>query len=131
MANKYELVKTIKYLNDFADKYDENSDNPAWVEFHSAILADRAKQSRKIVDYLEELYKHEDNTSIWYLDPDGMDWNLPAWKCEKCGCRNSNLPSNIKYPMHWSGSKYCPNCGARIVGYRNERGGEIISYDGK
>ena len=53
----------------------------------------------------------------WHYNPDGMDWGLGAWECSLCGCRNDNLPmdENIK-PLRWAGSKYCPNCGAKMKG---------------
>ena len=53
----------------------------------------------------------------WHYNPDGMDWGLGAWQCSLCGCRNDNLPmdKNIK-PLRWAGSKYCPNCGAKMKG---------------
>ena len=52
----------------------------------------------------------------WVYDPDDMDWNLGAWKCSKCHCRNDNLPGNLPKtnPYRWAGSKYCPNCGAKM-----------------
>lgn len=54
----------------------------------------------------------------WILDPDGMDWNIPAWVCSICGCRNDNLPvmKNVapESIMRFSGSKFCPNCGAKM-----------------
>ena len=52
----------------------------------------------------------------WVYDPDGMDWNLGAWKCSKCHCRNDNLPGILPKtnPYRWAGSKYCPNCGAKM-----------------
>lgn len=52
----------------------------------------------------------------WVLDPDGMDWNIPAWCCSVCGCRNDNIPPNLEKtnPLRWSGSKFCPNCGAKM-----------------
>jgi hypothetical protein len=53
----------------------------------------------------------------WHYNPDGMDWGLGAWQCSLCGCRNDNLPmdKNIK-PLRWAGSKYCPNCEAKMKG---------------
>lgn len=54
----------------------------------------------------------------WILDPDGMDWNLPAWRCSLCGCKNNNIGVVAKgeglgqNPLMWAGSKYCPNCGS-------------------
>ena len=52
----------------------------------------------------------------WVFDPDGMDWNLPAWKCSECHCKNDNIPPNLERtnPLRWSGSKFCPNCGAKM-----------------
>ena len=52
----------------------------------------------------------------WVLDPDGMDWNIPAWKCSECHCKNDNIPPNLEKtnPLRWSGSKFCPNCGAKM-----------------
>lgn len=53
----------------------------------------------------------------WIYNPNGMDFNLGAWECSVCTQRNNNLPCsrNIS-PYICVGSKYCPNCGARICG---------------
>ena len=51
----------------------------------------------------------------WFWNPNGMDWGLGAWECSECACRNNNLPMNSKMnPLMFSGSKYCPNCGAKM-----------------
>lgn len=49
----------------------------------------------------------------WYYDPNGMDWGLGAWLCSKCHTKNDNLggSKNIN-PYMFSGSKFCPQCGA-------------------
>lgn len=53
----------------------------------------------------------------WIYNPNGMDWGLGAWECSLCGCTNNNLPMDDKInPKHWSGTKFCPNCGARMGG---------------
>lgn len=51
----------------------------------------------------------------WVYDPNGMDWDLGAWICSECGCKNDNLgmDNRIK-PLLFEGSKYCPNCGAKM-----------------
>ena len=52
----------------------------------------------------------------WIWDPNGMDWGLGTWQCSECACRNNNLPMNNRInPLVFSGSKYCPNCGAKMV----------------
>lgn len=55
-------------------------------------------------------------TSQWVWDKNGMDWNLGAWVCDHCGGRNNNFPNdkNIN-PYMWGGSKYCGNCGRRML----------------
>lgn len=57
------------------------------------------------------------NTAEWYYDPDGMDWDLGAWRCSACHTRNANLPNdnNKVIPLRWSGTKYCPQCGAKML----------------
>lgn len=56
----------------------------------------------------------------WVLNPNGYDWNLPAWCCSECGCINANIGVSTKgitsNPMNWAGSKFCPNCGAKMKG---------------
>ena len=70
----------------------------------------------EVVDMLEYGYLKR-SEGEWHYNPDGMDWGLGAWQCSLCGCRNDNLPmdKNIK-PLRWAGSKYCPNCGAKMKG---------------
>ena len=66
----------------------------------------------------------ERKTGKWVWDENGMGWNLGAWVCSECHARNDNIPPAIKYndgyrkvgnPYMWQGSKFCPNCGARMV----------------
>lgn len=60
----------------------------------------------------------------WVYNPNGMDWGLGAWICSECGCKNNNLgmDNRIK-PLLFEGSKYCPNCGAKMDGgSKNEIG---------
>lgn len=53
----------------------------------------------------------------WHYNPDGMDWGLGAWECSLCRCRNDNLPMDEKInPRVWAGTKFCPNCGAKMDG---------------
>ena len=51
----------------------------------------------------------------WIYNPNGMDFNLGAWECSVCTQKNNNLPCirNIN-PYICVGSKYCPNCGAKM-----------------
>lgn len=83
-----------------------------------AVKADKAK--RIIAPYGEPRPEwcplKEQKHGHWILDPDGMDWGIPAWCCSECHCRNDNIPPNIEKvnPLRWSGSKFCPNCGAQM-----------------
>lgn len=53
----------------------------------------------------------------WKYDPNGMDWGLGAWVCSVCGCKNNNLGMSERInPYLFSGSKFCPNCGAKMDG---------------
>ena len=60
-----------------------------------------------------DLVKH----GRWIYDKNGMDFNLGAWLCSECGCKNNNLGMDNRINPHiFSGSNYCPNCGARMDG---------------
>ena len=81
-------------------------------------------KAREIEAYNMAIEALSERTGEWILDPNGMDWNLPAWKCSECGfvanyigVYANGLGSN---PMHCAGSKFCPQCGVRITGYKNE-----------
>lgn len=56
----------------------------------------------------------------WVYDPDGMDFNLGAWVCSECKAKNNNLGGlqGIN-PYRLVGSRYCPNCGAKMDGEGN------------
>ena len=66
-------------------------------------------------------FAEEPKTGEWILDPNGMDWNIPAWRCSECGFVATHIgvePNGLgDSPLIWSGSKFCPQCGARITGY--------------
>ena len=51
----------------------------------------------------------------WVWNNNAIDWSIGGWICNDCGVINKNLPydKNIN-PYVWSGSKYCPNCGAKM-----------------
>lgn len=52
----------------------------------------------------------------WIWNPDGVDWGLGEWVCSECACRNNNLPMNSDMnPLMFSGSNYCPSCGAKMM----------------
>lgn len=56
-------------------------------------------------------------TGLWIYDPNGVDWGIGAWVCSVCHCANSNLPTTgMPDPMRFTGSKFCPQCGAAILG---------------
>lgn len=53
----------------------------------------------------------------WLYDPDGMDFNLGAWVCSECKAKNNNLGGSKRInPYLFVGSRYCPNCGAKMDG---------------
>ena len=66
-----------------------------------------------IVDRIAASVPQQHGACVW--NPGGIDWGRGAWQCSLCGSRNSNLPVNNRVSPHtFSGSRYCPNCGARM-----------------
>jgi hypothetical protein len=85
-----------------------------WRMFHSDSEVQEIARSA-----LALLKEQEAKTGHWILDPDGMDWNIPAWKCSECGNRHNGLPTIGCDEMNiyrYAGSRFCPNCGTRMEG---------------
>lgn len=61
----------------------------------------------------------------WVYDPNANDWGIGGYICSECHVKNNNLPSsNVANPMIFVGTKYCPNCGAKMdLEDNNERHG--------
>ena len=75
----------------------------------------RAKRAYEGIDAYEAEQRLRE-TSEWVWNEDAIDWGLGAWVCRICGCRNDNIPHQFKcYPYNWAGTKYCPNCGRRML----------------
>lgn len=53
----------------------------------------------------------------WIYNQSGHDWELGAWECNLCHSVNNNLSCDKRFsPYVYAGSKYCPNCGAKMDG---------------
>lgn len=82
------------------------------------VMDGHTDQQRAI--HMVELLPSTDRIGRWILDPDGNDWNLPAWICSECYRKNDNIGVVEKGigsdPRSWAGSKFCPECGARMSG---------------
>lgn len=51
----------------------------------------------------------------WVYDPNANDWGIGGYICGECHVKNNNLPSGkAANPMIFVGTKYCPNCGAKM-----------------
>lgn len=52
----------------------------------------------------------------WVWDENARGYNLGAFVCGKCHCVNHNLPDtdNRYNPYAFKGSRFCPNCGAKM-----------------
>ena len=70
----------------------------------------------KIIREFPEAEKQESGEWLW--DPNGMDWGIGAWVCNRCGSRPETWWNTMKecHPLRCSGSHYCGNCGAKMKG---------------
>jgi hypothetical protein len=107
----------MKILNFWREKMSElidREDLKSAIRNKYASLEDRCEineiiNAQPTVDSVSVVHGH------WIYDPNGMDWNLGAWRCSKCGCKNNNIGGDERInPLLFAGSKYCPNCGAKM-----------------
>ena len=100
--------ETIKWLESLKAEIGKAEHRTLW---HYAEAIDMAIETLQA-----EPVKH----SEWKLDPNGMDWNIPAWRCSECGFVANYIGVEVNglgnNPMNWAGSNYCPNCGADMRG---------------
>lgn len=81
----------------------------------------RKRDFEEAINCIEEIPIAEPKRGEWIWDKDGIDWNIGAWRCSNCHGRNANLPNDERIiPLQWSGSNFCPNCGADMRGKANE-----------
>ena len=80
--------------------------------------SDRTIDMELLENVLLLLKEQEPKIGHWILDPDGMDWNIPACTCSECGGRHNGLPImdgvNEANIYQFAGSQFCPNCGAKM-----------------
>ena len=98
-------------MSDYIKREDAiNAIERTWINGTSLCSADKAEE---IIKSLPSADVVERKRGEWIWDKDGMDWNIGAWRCSECGSRNANIGCNgNENPMLWSGSRFCPNCGA-------------------
>ena len=90
-----------------------------WLDEYVSVF--KKSDNKDIKGYIEHQPTIEPKRGEWIWDKDGIDWNIGAWRCSECGSRNANIGCNgNENPMRWSGSRFCPNCGADM----REREGE-------
>lgn len=57
----------------------------------------------------------------WVYDENATDWGIGGYVCSECKNKNNNLPCNKVKNVHvFSGSKFCPSCGARMDAEKEE-----------
>ena len=74
------------------------------------------------IENCEEVDAEPVNYAKWVWNDNAMDWNIGAWVCSECGGRNENIhagkpgttDSLRSNPYIWAGTRYCPNCGAKM-----------------
>ena len=77
-----------------------------------------AELNDKVTELKAEVKRLEPKRGEWIWDPDGMDWGIGSWKCKNCHARPNTYwqsDSTIN-PLRFAGSRYCPNCGAKMDG---------------
>lgn len=51
----------------------------------------------------------------WVFDKNANDWGIGGYVCSECQAKNNNLPCiKVPDPLMFDGTKYCPNCGAKM-----------------
>jgi hypothetical protein len=82
----------------------------------SDILEHISKRSMDWIDSIPPADVRPVVRGRWIWDENGMDWGLGAWICSQCRHRPETTWQTMSdiIPLRWSGSHFCPNCGAEM-----------------
>ena len=85
----------------------------------------KCKKKIECIDYSDPTiskpveYENREETAHWEWYEHAYDWNLGGFVCSNCRAKNDNLPGmndwGVKDPYLYVGSKFCPECGRRMV----------------
>ena len=74
----------------------------------------------KMVDAQEAVDAEPVRHGEWIYDPNANDFGIGGYICNVCSAKNNNLPCNaVINPQIFVGSRFCPDCGARMDGGKN------------
>lgn len=116
-------VARIKHLDAELKRMEEIPENGDLISRSALLAAYDAEhvgppgRARTLIAEAHAVNAEPVKIGDWIYDPNGMDWNLPAWRCSECHGRNDNLPAdteNKRVIYNWAGHRYCPNCGAKM-----------------
>lgn len=101
-------------------EYYDLSDNEWHIRYGSYYLAN-VKEWLKTCFEVTNVDVAPVKHGHWVYNQNGHDWGLGAWECSLCHSVNNNLPIDKRFsPYVYAGSKYCPNCGAKMDGGENK-----------
>lgn len=65
---------------------------------------------------IAKYYGKERPTGHWAWDENGIDHGVGCWVCSVCLHKPESNWEHFKKtnPLRWNGSKFCPNCGAKM-----------------
>ena len=112
LIKKSDAIEAIELVDWYHQNRDKDIVSGANSREHQAWY-----KAEDIYKALEAVPAVKPKRGKWIWDKDAIDWNIGAWVCSNCHVRNDNIPhSEIIFPLRWSGSKFCPNCGADMRG---------------
>ena len=69
-------------------------------------------------EYLEKVKtaKWVWDSSKWTWNPIVKKWTIGVWRCSNCQAINHSIEHSSKVnPLSYTNSKYCPNCGQKMI----------------
>ena len=106
-GRKYIALEHLQKFPIRRDHYDKEHGNEHFIFGVETVI--------EYAEYLPPADVVEVRHGEWIYDPNGMDWNLGAWLCSECRVKNDNLGGDKDInPYLFSGSHWCPHCGAKM-----------------
>lgn len=116
LIDRKELLKTLE--NYPANTVLRRAGLPDWNKTTNEVrdvFQAHGQVIKKIIEAAPVVDAEPVRRGKWVYNPNANDWGIGGYVCGECHAKNDNLPSGkVANPMIFLGTKYCPNCGAKM-----------------
>ena len=116
LISRSALLEILRHCND--EPGDVESDE--YFEWDNMCAPELLEKILDVVETFSPVDAEPVQHGEWIYDPNANDFGIGGYVCSVCSAKNNNLPCNaVINPQIFVGSRFCPDCGAKMDGGKN------------